>query len=219
MADSKSKTQTKISDADLAFLGEAVKAITVSRSPVKPGATRERQPNPFEATVKASYDTPWTDEEGTEHEHGEPRQTGPLTANQKDVVMRALTRAGRHLSLSVPRQVVPAYEDGRRVPNKVVIVYAGAALRKRNKPAATSDNGEATLLFVGAHNHDDMDVHDHPESNPHHAHAQTDMGAGPMFQASESEGEQGGEQDNQPEGEQDDQNEQPEGEREPVNAW
>lgn len=209
MADSKTAT---VSAADLAFLDEAVKAVATVRRPVKPGATRERQPNPFEATLKASWETAWTDESGERHEHGEPRQTGALTANQRDIVIRALVRAGRHLSYSVPREVVPATdENGRRVPGKFFVVYAAAELKRRKRNGKNGDQADeqAPGLWEGDHQHGDYPEHSHPATNPEHAHAKQEDGDAGEPAVIEQDGDQGEQDSEQSEQSADDQQREP----------
>jgi hypothetical protein len=161
----------------------------VRRTITRPTGPRKME-NPFESIVRASYETAWEDEDGTRHEHGEPRITVPLRADSEEekAVLRALVRAGRHVGCSVEKEFTDRDANGDKIrkPNRAILFSAVELKRRERKNGKPAEGEQASQ----------------PEGE----------------QASQPEGEQAsqpeGEQASQPEGEQVNQ---PEGEQQP--AW
>jgi hypothetical protein len=162
-------------------------AVKVVRRAVQRTGGPRKMENPFESIVRASYETAWTDEDGTKHEHGEPRITVPVKADSEEekAILRALTRAGRHVGVSVEKEFTDQDGDGNKIrkPNRAIL-FSAVDKRTRNR-----NGSKPATLFEGSHVHEGYDgMHEHP-SDAGHWHEQTDQGSGPMVAV--AEGEQG----------------------------
>jgi hypothetical protein len=118
----------------------------VKRAVSRPAGARKLD-NPFESIVRASYETRWTDEDGTEHEHGEPRITQPITkdSDEEKAILRALTRAGRHVGVSVEKEFTDRDAEGNKIRgNRRAILFAAVPLKRREKKNGNGDQGEQT---------------------------------------------------------------------------
>lgn len=128
-------------------------AVSVVKRSIARGGGVRKLANPFEKIVKASYDTPWTDEDGTEHEHGEPRLTVPLAKDSEEekAVLRALTRAGRHLGVSINKEFSDRDAEGRKIREpKRAILFSAVELQKRErKPNGDKPEGDAAQASEG----------------------------------------------------------------------
>lgn len=121
----------------------------VRRAPSRPAGARKLA-NPFEGIVRQSYETAWTDEDGTQHEHGEPRLTAPVRADsdEEKAIVRALVRAGRHVGVSVEKEFTDRDAEGNKIrkPNRAILFSAVPLKKRERKP---NGDGQATAQGDG----------------------------------------------------------------------
>lgn len=129
---SESTTTPKAPEVDLSQYA----AVSVVRRSIARPSGAKKLPNPFEDIVRQSYETAWEEEDGTKHEHGEPRMTAPLRADsdEEKAVIRALTRAGRHVGVSVEKEFTQTDAEGNRIrkPNRAIL-FSAVPLKKRER--------------------------------------------------------------------------------------
>lgn len=133
MSETATSDKAKAPEVDLSQFA----TVSVVRRAVSRPAGARKLENPFEAIVRQSYETAWTDEDGTQHEHGEPRLTAPVRADsdEEKAILRALTRAGRHVNVSVEKEFTDRDAEGNKIrkPNRAILFSAvDKKTRKRN---------------------------------------------------------------------------------------
>lgn len=132
MSEQATQSKPKAPEVDL----EQFATVSVVKRSIARGGGVRKMANPFEKIVRESYETAWTDEDGTEHEHGEPRLTAPLAKDSEEekAVLRALTRAGRHVGVSVNKEFTDRDADGRKIREpKRAILFSAVTLQKRER--------------------------------------------------------------------------------------
>jgi hypothetical protein len=132
MSEQATQDKAKAPEVDLS---QFATVSVVKRAVSRPAGARKLD-NPFESIVRQSYETAWTDEDGTEHEHGEPRLTAPVRADsdEEKAIVRALTRAGRHVGVSVEKEFTDRDAEGNKIrkPNRAIL-FSAVPLKKREK--------------------------------------------------------------------------------------
>lgn len=128
-------TTTKPAAPEIDLSGFASAVAKVKRAPARPVGARKLD-NPFEKIVRESFETAWKDDDGNEHEHGEPRITGAVRAesDEEAAIVRALTRAGRHVGVSVEKEFTDRDANGEKIrkPNRAIL-FSAVPLKKRER--------------------------------------------------------------------------------------